>query len=115
MSQYLILIYEDEAKWANATPEETEQVHKEHGVFGQQHSAAIRGGNALHPTSTATSIRRDASGGLTVTDGPFAETKEGLGGYYLIEAADLDEAVSVAKQVPARFGGVEVRPVLVIG
>jgi hypothetical protein len=115
MSQYLILIYEDEAKWASATPEESEQMHKEHAVFGQQHNAAISGGNALHPTSTATSIRRDVSGGFTVTDGPFAETKEVLGGYYLIEAADLDEAVSVAKQVPAHFGGVEVRPVLVIG
>ena len=115
MSEYLILIYGDEAKWASATPEETEQLSKEHGVFGQQHAAALRGGNALHSTSTATSIRPGAAGGFTVTDGPFAETKEGLGGYYLIEAADLDEAVSVAKQVPMPFGGVEVRPVLVIG
>jgi hypothetical protein len=115
MSQYLILIYEDEAKSASATPGESEQMYKEHAVFGQQNQAVISGGNALHPTSTATSIRRDASGGFSVTDGPFAETKEGLGGYYLIEAADLDEAVSVAKQVPAHFGGVEVRPVQVIG
>ncbi|HYZ56168.1 MAG TPA: YciI family protein [Streptosporangiaceae bacterium] len=115
MSQYLILIYEDEAKWAAATPEESEQIHKEHSVFGQQHAGAIRGGNALHPSPTATSIRRDTSGGFTVTDGAFAETKETLGGYYLIEAADLDEAVAIAKQVPAHFGGVEVRPVRVMG
>ena len=115
MSQYLILIYEDEAKWASAAPEESEQMYKEHAVFGQQNSAAIRGGNALHPTSTATSVRREGTGGFTVTDGAFAETKEALGGYYLVEAADLDEAIAVAKQVPTRFGGVEVRPVRVVG
>jgi hypothetical protein len=115
MSEYLILIYEDEAKWGSATRDEAEQMHKEHAVFGQQHAGAIRGGNALHPSSTATSVRRDGTGGFTVTDGAFAETKEALGGYYLIEAADLDEAVSLAKQVPAHFGGVEVRPVQIIG
>ncbi len=64
------------------------------------------GGNALQPTATATSVRDDI-----VTDGPFVETKEALGGYYLIEAADLDQALAVAKLCPARFGGVEVRPV----
>jgi hypothetical protein len=115
MSQYLILIYEDEAKWANVTPQESEQIHKEHTVFWERNSGAVRGGNALHPTGSATSVRRDSGGGFTVTDGAFAETKEALGGYYLIEAADLDEAVAVAKQVPARFGGVEVRPIRVIG
>ena len=56
-------------------------------------------------------MRPDGAGGFTVTDGPFAETKEALGGYYLIEAADLDEAIAIAKQVPAPFGGVEVRPI----
>jgi hypothetical protein len=65
------------------------------------------GGNALQSTQTATSIRGDV-----VTDGPFAETKEALGGYYLIEAADLDQALAVAKLCPAGFGGVEVRPVM---
>jgi len=58
-------------------------------------------------------VRKDPSGGFAVTDGAFAETKEALNGYYVIEAADLDEAVAVAKQVPARSGGVEVRPVMV--
>ena len=115
MSQYLILIYDDEAKLAEATPEEYEQLHKEHAMFAQRNAGALRGGNALHPTGSATSIRREASGDLTVTDGAFAETKEALGGYYLIEAADLDEAVAVAKQVPARFGGVEVRPIMTFG
>ena len=76
---------------------------------------AIRGGNSLEGTPSATSIRRGAGGELSVTDGPFVETKEALGGYYLIEAADLDDAIAVAKQVPAHFGGVEVRPVRALG
>ena len=84
-----------------------------HNAFGAANGAALSGGNALTPSDSATSIRTDASGELTVTDGPFVETKEALGGYYLIEAADLDEAIAIAKQVPARFGGVEVRPIRV--
>lgn len=115
MAQYLVLIYEDESAWVNADQETFEQVMQDHTSFMQRNGAALRGGNALQPTSTATSVRRDLSGGFTVTDGAFAETKEALGGYYLIEAADLDEALDVARQVPARFGGVEVRPVQVIG
>jgi hypothetical protein len=113
MAQYLILIYEDEAPYAAGDQATSEQVMKAHQDFGTTHGAALRGGNALQPTSTATSIRRDSAGSVAVTDGPFAETKEALGGYYIVEAADLDEAIAVAKQVPARFGGVEVRPVMV--
>ena len=111
MSQYLILIYADEAQWAGATPEENGQLTKEHMEFGQRHAGVIRGGNALQATSTATSVRPGPDGGAMVTDGPFAETKEALGGYYLIEAADLDQALAVAREVPTRFGGVEVRPI----
>jgi hypothetical protein len=110
MSQYLILIYGDEASWDGVTPEFVEQVHKEHAAFLQANAGAVRAGEALHRTGTATSIRKDA-GGVTVTDGPFAETKEALGGFYLVEAADLDAAIAVAQQVPAPFGGVEVRPI----
>jgi hypothetical protein len=113
MAQYVILIYEDEASYANADAATYEQVMNAHQEFGTNNGASLRGGNALQPTSTATSIRRDASGNVAVTDGAFAETKEALGGYYIVEAADLDEAIAVAKQVPARFGGVEVRPVMV--
>jgi hypothetical protein len=85
-----------------------------HQKFGENNDAVLRGGNALQPTGTATSIRGNGpdSTDFTVTDGPFAETKEALGGYYLIEAADLDEAISIAKQVPAPYGGVEVRPIM---
>jgi hypothetical protein len=110
MSQYLVLIYEDESEYASGGADLWNEIGAEHGVFGQANEKAIAGGNALLPTATATSIRNGI-----VTDGPFAETKEALGGYYLIEAADLDEAISVAKQVPARFGGVEVRPIMVMG
>ena len=84
-----------------------------HQAFGEKHKASIRGGNALQPAATATSLRRDATGGLTVTDGAFAEAKEVLGGYYLVDAANLDDAIRIAGDVPAPFGGVEVRPIRV--
>jgi hypothetical protein len=110
MSEYLILIHQDPEKIQ--TPQMWDQMGVEHQKFGENNAHSLRGGNALQPTSTATSIRGDGNGGFTVTDGPFIETKEALGGYYLIEAADLDEAISIAKQVPAAHGGVEVRPIL---
>jgi len=113
MAEYLVLIYEDEASWAQAGPDTWNRVIKEHEAFGERNGTVLRGGHGLHPTETATVVRSDAVGGFTVIDGPFAETKEALTGYYVIEAADLDEAVGIAKQVPAQFGGVEVRPVRV--
>ncbi len=111
MAEYLILIYEDESAWDHAERNTSGKIMNDHMVFGERNSGALRGGNALQPTSTATSLRKDSSSGFTITDGAFAETKEALGGYYLIEAADLDEAITVAKQVPAPYGGVEVRPI----
>ncbi len=110
MSQYMILIYEDEASYATATPEvmgEIMEAHKQFSAGVEQHGVKLVGGEALHNTSTATSVR-----GGEVTDGPFVETKEALGGYYLVDAPDLDTALAVARTVPARFGGVEVRPVM---
>jgi hypothetical protein len=115
VAQYLILIYEDESAWDDADVEIFGQIIKNHQEFTANNAAVVRGGNALQPTATASSLRGDPSGRVTVTDGPFAETKEALGGYYLIEAADLDEALAIAKQVPAPFGGVEVRPVRTFG
>jgi hypothetical protein len=115
MAEYLILIFGDEAKYAEAGEEEWARVHEAHTAFFEKHSQAIRGGNALQPTTTGTTIRGRDNGGFSVTDGPFVETKEALGGYYLIEAGDLDEAIAIAKDVPAQFGGVEVRPVLELG
>jgi hypothetical protein len=108
MAEYLILIYEDEKAWANADQAASDAVLEGHNAFGAKHAASLKAGNALWASDTATSIRQG-----TVTDGPFAETKEGLGGYYLIEAANLDEAIEIAKDVPAPFGGVEVRPIRV--
>lgn len=111
MAQYLILIYEDEAQYATASPQVFDEVMQAHNAFAgqvEEHGAKLLGGNALQSTGTATSIR----GGSEVTDGPFVETKEVLGGYYLIEAPDLDAALAVGKLCPARFGGVEVRPVM---
>jgi hypothetical protein len=115
VTQYLILIYGDEAASAKGNQADWDKLHADHVVFGDANEKTILGGNALESTATATSIRTDAAGEVTVTDGPFAETKEALGGYYLIEAADLDEAIAIASQVPTPFGGVEVRPVMVLG
>jgi hypothetical protein len=115
MTQYLILIYGDEAQAAKGGPDDWASLYQEHLAFSDANAKAILGGNALESVSTATSIRRDPSGEIAVTDGPFAETKEALGGYYLVEAADLDEAIAIAQQVPSPFGGVEVRPVMVLG
>lgn len=112
MAQYAVLIYEDEKAYERGGQEASDAVHRAHGEFAATNGAALRGGNALQPTATATSIRQDESGEFLVTDGPYAETREALGGFYIIEAADLDEAIAVAKRVPARFGGVEVRPVM---
>jgi hypothetical protein len=113
MSEYLVLIYEDEKALHGADQETSNRIMEHHNEFGERNGASLRGGNALQPTTTATSLRRDATGKLVVTDGPFAETKEVLGGYYLIEAPDLDAAIAIASQVPAEFGGVEVRPIWV--
>ena len=111
MAQYVILIYEDEAGYATATPEVMNEVMEAHNGFQaqvEQHGAKLLTGEALQPVSTATSVR----GGSEVTDGPFVETKEALGGFYVIDAPDLDTALTLAKLCPARFGGVEVRPVM---
>ena len=111
MAEYMILICEDENAYATASPEVLQQVMEAHSRFAEQvgeKQGTIVSGRALQPTATATTIRGDV-----VTDGPFAETKEAVGGYYLIEARDLDHALDIAKLCPARFGGVEVRPIMV--
>ena len=79
MAEYLVLIYEDEAAWENPGAGTVEQMMNGHRLFGQRNASALRGGNALQATSTATSLRRDPTGDFVVTDGPFAETKEALG------------------------------------
>ncbi len=107
--QYLLLIYDNEKRWENGyDPAEL----KQYNDFGNTHRAAIKVGNALRPTSEATAVRMREGKRLT-TDGPFAETKEQLSGYYLVEASDLDGALAIAADIPAaRFGTIEVRPIM---
>jgi hypothetical protein len=111
MAEYMLFIWEDEAASASGGKAAVDAILSAHEAFIAQNAAVLRGGNRLHPSLTATSVRRTADGGVAVSDGAFAETKEVIGGYYLIDVADLDEALRVAAQVPAPFGGVEVRPV----
>ena len=109
---YLLLIYEGEKRWATMPEAEQGKEIGEYRAFGKEFEKAIQGGNALQPTSTATTVRLRNGKRLT-TDGPFAETKEQLGGYYLIEAGNLDEAIHVASKIPAaRVGSIEVRPIM---
>jgi hypothetical protein len=111
MANYLLLIYRDESAAEQAGGTDVSTPYRR---FMERRGAALRGGAALQPAESATSVRSDGSGGFAITDGPFAESKEALGGYYVIDAADLDEALAIAKEVPAPFGGVEVRPIRVL-
>lgn len=113
--QYLLLINQIEADRGKMTPDEQAAMYQEYGQLMQELSTKgkLLAGNELKPTTTATTVRvRD--GKRVVTDGPFAETKEQLGGYFLIDANDLDEAIAIAARVPsARTASVEVRPLVI--
>ena len=112
MPQYAALIYSRDADWSS--PDEAETT-KQYGEFGEEAAPYLRGGAALYPTTTATTVRvTGGRGGEIVTsDGPYAETKEVLGGFYLLECADLDEAIALAAKIPGAWdGAIEVRPVL---
>lgn len=111
MPNYLLAIYGDESASPQSGGAEVSAAYRE---FMERRSGALRGGAALEPGSTARSVRSDETGGFAITDGPFAEAKEVLGGYYVIEAADLEAALAIAQEVPAPFGGVEVRPIRVL-
>ncbi|MFN2561547.1 MAG: YciI family protein [Jatrophihabitans sp.] len=113
MSQYLILIYDNEAAYERLTADENVKMMDGHQQFGTKNADAIVGGNALQSVTTATTLRPDGADGFTITDGPFVETKEALGGYYVVEAPDLDAAIELAKQVPVFEGGLEIRPIMV--
>jgi len=112
--RYLCLIYDDESKWGTMPKAEVDAMMGEYFAFteGVKHSGHYVGGEALQPTQTATSVRV-RNGKISATDGPFAETKEQLGGYYLINAKDLNDAIQVAAKIPAaRIGTVEIRPIM---
>jgi hypothetical protein len=112
--KYLAIIYNDESLYANAGPEDLGAIFAAHGQFGEAAGKAgvFAGGEGLQGTSTATTVRvRD--GERMLTDGPYAETKEQIGGYYLLDCKDLDDALNWAAQIPeAKSGAIEVRPVM---
>ncbi len=113
--QYLLMIYTNEQQEAQRTPEENEAVMGEYYAFTNEvrQAGVMVAGEALHPTTTATTVRV-RNGQTTSTDGPFAETKEQLGGYYLLDCQNLDEAIRWAAKIPgAREGSIEIRPVMV--
>src|SRR5262245_53075391 len=113
--QYLLMIYENEQAWADMAPDQAKSMFAEYSEYTKsvKDSGNFVAGDALQPTSKATTVRvRD--GKTLTTDGPFAETREQLGGYYLVEAKDLDEAIKLASRIPsARWGSIEVRPLMV--
>ena len=111
--RYLCLIYDDESKWGTMPKEQADAMMGEYFAFteGVKQSGHYIGGEALQPTQTASSVRV-RNGKISTTDGPFAETKEQLGGYYLINAKDLNDAIQVAAKIPsARIGTIEIRPI----
>jgi len=113
--QYLLMVYRNEQDFATMDAAAIKTMSDEYRVFTQSiiQSGHFKAGDALRDTSTATTVRvRD--GKTLITDGPFAETREQLGGYYLIDAKDLDEALGIAARIPgARVGSIEVRPIMV--
>lgn len=112
MPTYVALTYTADVDW---TQPENQEAMKDWNEFGAAAEAVIRGGHALYPTATATTVRVSGGkgGDVIASDGPYAETKEALTGFYVLECADLDEAVAVAAKIPAAWdGAVEVRPVI---
>lgn len=116
--RYMLLIYGDEKASAKMSREEGQAMFQEYGEFttGIRNSGAFQAGDPLQPTSTATTVR-SKNGKAVTTDGPYAETKEQLGGYYIVEAKNLDEAIAIASRIPGvrRGGAVEVRPIMEMG
>ena len=112
--RYLCLIYDQESKWETMPKEEADAIMGEYFSFTEdiRNNGQYLAGEALQPTPTATTVRV-RNGKVSTTDGPFAETKEQLGGFYLINANDLNEAIQVASRIPsARLGSIEIRPIM---
>jgi hypothetical protein len=115
MAKYTLLIYGDAQQWDAMTPEEAAAHHAAHAAFRAAAGPRIVGGAELESAPTATTLRSDSAGGFVTTDGPFLETKEALGGFYLLEAGDLDEVIKLASALPEVHAGhsaVEIRPVV---
>ena len=112
--KYMLVLFGDESRWAERTPEQIAASMKQWDAFTQEviDAGVHVGGEGLQPSATATTVRIQESGEPIVSDGPFAETKEQLGGYYLLDCEDLDDAIGWAKKIPMPGGTVEVRPVM---
>jgi hypothetical protein len=112
--KYLLALIGDESPMADRTPEQMAEAMRAWDAYTNElrDSGAFLGGEGLQPSATATTVKLGQSGDPVVTDGPFAETKEQLGGFYLIDCSDLDEALDWAKKIPMPGGAVEVRPVM---
>lgn len=111
--RYACLIYGDPEQNAAVDSEANRVLMQEYNAFGEKWRSNIVDGEALHPVSSATTVRR-RDGEILTTDGPFAETKEHLGGFYIIDAEDLDEAIQIASEIPAaKTGSIEIRPVVI--
>jgi hypothetical protein len=112
--KYLLALFGDETRFADATPEQRAQIMQAWDAYTRDaiDAGVHLGGEGLQPSATATTVRIQESAEPIVSDGPFAETKEQLGGYYLLECKDLDEALAWAKRIPMPGGTVEVRPVI---
>src|SRR5476649_683983 len=111
--RYLMLICTDESAGAATSPEEAAASMAEYGAFMEEMSkrGVLQGGERLRPTTDATTVRV-REGEIVTSDGPFAETKEQVGGYFVVDCKDLDEAIEVAAKIPgAKFGSIEVRPI----
>ncbi|MGH7895361.1 MAG: YciI family protein [Candidatus Binatia bacterium] len=111
--KFLLMLVSDEQAWTALPPDEQQRVVERQNAFERELTAQQKflGCNALRPSHEARTVRIRSDGSRVVTDGPFAETRELLGGYYLIECATMDEAVAWARRVPNPFGCVEVRPI----
>ena len=115
--KYLLTLYGDESRYADMTPEQSAESMKrwEAYTIETRDAGAFLAGEGLQPSATATTVKIEESGDHIVSDGPFAETKEQLGGFYMLECANLDEAIGWAKKIPMQGGTIEVRPVMDYG
>lgn len=115
MAKYLVLIYGDQQTWAETSPAWREENARRHEAFLAFAGDAVLGGEELEPAADAISLRTNGSGAIVATDGPFAESKEVVGGYYLLDAPDLERAIELARLVPEvadASSGVEIRRIV---
>jgi hypothetical protein len=115
MAKYMLLIVGDDEQWEAMTPEQRKAHEAAHSAFAAEAGSRMVGGEELELATMSVTLRSDGAGGVLTTDGPFAETKEQVGGFYLLEASGLDEVIKLASMLPevqASHSGVEIRPVV---